>query len=133
MVLSCVRTDPRTLGFLSDRRRINVAISRAREALIVLGSPLALQNDPTWAGLLNRLRQYASTQDYLRAWETETAEAGWISRQLAEAAAAAARMRATPGFGYEQVSVLCSIVMVYCSFLFCNLQFDSVRGAIVSC
>ena len=36
IILSCVRTD--SIGFLGDRRRLNVALTRAQAALVVLGS-----------------------------------------------------------------------------------------------
>ena len=38
------------LGFLSDPRRINVAFSRARESLVVVGAAGALEADRLWRG-----------------------------------------------------------------------------------
>ena len=55
IVLSCVRTDLGGLGFLSDWRRVNVAISRAKEQLIVVGDPQALANNRMWREVLRRL------------------------------------------------------------------------------
>lgn len=40
------------IGFLKDRRRINVAITRARRGLIVAGDRKTLKNDPTWGNWL---------------------------------------------------------------------------------
>ena len=50
IVLSAVRAnDAGEMGFLKDWRRLNVAITRARKGLIVLGHPRTLRNDPSWA------------------------------------------------------------------------------------
>ena len=38
----------RCLGFLSDARRLNVAMTRARIAVIVIGKNKSLNNDPYW-------------------------------------------------------------------------------------
>ena len=50
VVIFCtVRSNDRgSLGFLKDPRRMNVAITRARRSLIVIGSRETLMNDPTW-------------------------------------------------------------------------------------
>jgi len=50
IVLSAVRAnDAGEMGFLSDRRRLNVAITRAKRGLILLGHPRTLRNDSSWA------------------------------------------------------------------------------------
>ncbi len=50
IVLSAVRAnDGGELGFLTDKRRLNVAITRARRGLILLGHPRTLRNDSNWA------------------------------------------------------------------------------------
>ena len=39
IIMSCVRSnDNGTIGFLSDRRRMNVAITRAKYGLYIIGS-----------------------------------------------------------------------------------------------
>ncbi len=49
IVLSSVRANEKgEMGFLTDRRRLNVAITRARRGLILLGHPRTLRNDPSW-------------------------------------------------------------------------------------
>eukprot|EP00927_Polykrikos_kofoidii_P049221 TRINITY_DN43315_c0_g1_i1.p1 TRINITY_DN43315_c0_g1~~TRINITY_DN43315_c0_g1_i1.p1 ORF type:complete len:731 (-),score=122.19 TRINITY_DN43315_c0_g1_i1:517-2709(-) len=51
IVLSCVRTVG--LGFLSDYRRLNVAITRARRGLIIVGCSRLLAQDATWRSYLD--------------------------------------------------------------------------------
>ena len=56
VLLSCVRCNAsesgRTrTGFLSNRNRMCVAISRARERLVIVGSAETLGTDPVWRGL----------------------------------------------------------------------------------
>jgi len=46
VVLSTIRTDG--VGFLDDERRINVAVTRARDALLVVGSARPLQSSQVW-------------------------------------------------------------------------------------
>lgn len=53
IVFSAVRAnDHGEVGFLSDRRRLNVALTRARRGLIVVGHPNTLQHDSTWKSWL---------------------------------------------------------------------------------
>jgi len=42
-----------TLGFVSNPRRLNVAITRAQALLIIIGNPNVLSLDPLWRALLN--------------------------------------------------------------------------------
>lgn len=52
VVLSCVRCNARRdLGFLTNRNRMCVALSRARERLIVVASSRTLKSDPIWRAL----------------------------------------------------------------------------------
>ena len=54
IVFSTVRANERgEVGFLSDYRRLNVAITRAKRGLIVLGHPTTLRHDPTWRSYLD--------------------------------------------------------------------------------
>ena len=64
IILSCVRTDRGSLGFLTDPRRVNVAISRAKEHLVVVGDPEALGGNRMWSEVLRRLTAHSGTRDY---------------------------------------------------------------------
>jgi superfamily I DNA and/or RNA helicase len=54
IMLSCVRAEPRAsgIGFVNDIRRLNVAITRAKRALWILGSAATLRTAPVWHDLI---------------------------------------------------------------------------------
>jgi regulator of nonsense transcripts 1 len=53
VIFSAVRSNPsRRVGFLSDARRLNVAITRAKRGLVVVGDARTLQADGVWAAWL---------------------------------------------------------------------------------
>ena len=56
VILSCVRSNShRDMGFLqgrAGRRRINVAISRAKKRLIIVGNRSTFSNSRLWSQLL---------------------------------------------------------------------------------
>lgn len=53
IVLSCVRSnDHQGIGFLSDPRRLNVALTRAKYGIVILGNPKVLSKHPLWHWLL---------------------------------------------------------------------------------
>ena len=45
-----------SLGFLVDKRRMNVAITRAKHFLFIVGNSQTLSKDPIWEGLVNYCR-----------------------------------------------------------------------------
>jgi senataxin len=51
MIFSCVRANG-SLGFISDYRRMNVAITRARHCLFVFGNSKTLNKDKNWKELI---------------------------------------------------------------------------------
>lgn len=52
IILSCVRGGKGTVGFLSDRRRVNVALTRAKSNMFVIGNAEHLRNDRLWGQLV---------------------------------------------------------------------------------
>lgn len=54
IIISTVRSnDNGNIGFLRDLRRLNVAITRAKRKLIIIGNKKTLKNNPTYARLIN--------------------------------------------------------------------------------
>lgn len=54
IVLSAVRSNPNAeVGFLADARRLNVAITRAKRKLVVVGDSATLSSDPLWSAFFS--------------------------------------------------------------------------------
>jgi len=57
-VVSCVRSNEQGgIGFLGDPRRLNVALTRARYGLVLLGNPRVLARSPLWSALLSHFKE----------------------------------------------------------------------------
>lgn len=53
IIMSCVRSnDHQGIGFLNDPRRLNVALTRAKYGIIIVGNPKVLSKQPLWNHLL---------------------------------------------------------------------------------
>lgn len=53
IIFTTVRSNPKgRLGFVADARRMNVALSRAKRGLVVLGSAQTLRSDSNWSAWL---------------------------------------------------------------------------------
>jgi len=60
ILFTCVRSNHRgSIGFLKDPRRLNVAITRAKFALVLVCSVATVSSDPLWAGLLGHAHNVA--------------------------------------------------------------------------
>mmetsp|Transcript_30611 Transcript_30611/g.97725 ORF Transcript_30611/g.97725 Transcript_30611/m.97725 type:complete len:203 (+) Transcript_30611:254-862(+) len=83
VILSCVRASRNSrpgggIGFLADVRRMNVALTRARKSLWVLGHVQALERSPHWAALVRDARErgvlYPAQRPYHDALRTAAAQ-----------------------------------------------------------
>ncbi|SCU94746.1 LADA_0G10880g1_1 [Lachancea dasiensis] len=58
IILSCVRAnEQQAIGFLSDPRRLNVALTRSKYGLVILGNPRSLSRNSLWSHLLVYFRE----------------------------------------------------------------------------
>lgn len=57
IIMSCVRSsEDLGIGFLSDPRRLNVSITRAKYGLIIVGNARVLSKNQIWCNLLNHFQ-----------------------------------------------------------------------------
>ncbi|KAJ1303188.1 hypothetical protein OPQ81_011387 [Rhizoctonia solani] len=70
IILSCVRagTNVQSVGFLADERRMNVALTRSRSSLFILGHAATLERcNPTWKTIVEDAR----TRGYLLKYSSD--------------------------------------------------------------
>ncbi len=69
IILSLVRSnDNNEIGFLKDYRRMNVAITRAKDALFVIGDSATIGADAFYEAFLNYVERHGT---YRTVWEFE--------------------------------------------------------------
>ena len=71
VVFNCVRsnvlsTEQASLGFLTDQRRMNVAITRPRHFLFVVGNAQTLLKSEVWRALVGHLKERQPQGAYFR-------------------------------------------------------------------
>lgn len=65
--ISLVRSNAQSqIGFLQDERRLNVALTRAKKKLIIIGDSATLGNNVLYSGLLAHID---NKENYISAWE----------------------------------------------------------------
>lgn len=70
VIISLVRSNPEgEIGFLSDMRRMNVAMTRARRKLLIIGNSATLSNHPFYRDLLGHCESVGA---YRSVWEENT-------------------------------------------------------------
>ena len=58
IIISCVRSNEHQgIGFLADPRRLNVALTRAKYAMILVGNPKVLCKQNLWNHLLHHYKE----------------------------------------------------------------------------
>ncbi|KAL3678344.1 hypothetical protein R1sor_021300 [Riccia sorocarpa] len=79
-IFSCVRANPKGgIGFVSDYRRMNVGLTRARASMLVVGCSAALKQDKHWNNLITsadeRRRLLKVTKPYHSLFSDQSLEA----------------------------------------------------------
>ncbi|KAI0634736.1 P-loop containing nucleoside triphosphate hydrolase protein [Trametes polyzona] len=98
IIISTVRTNREllsydakfTLGFVSNPRRFNVAVTRAQALLVVIGDPSILCVDPMWRGFMNYVHARGGWRGEPPTWDTTAPVRidGTYASEMREAAAA---------------------------------------------
>jgi helicase MOV-10 len=57
VILSTVQSQTRNIGFLSNKKRLNVALTRAQSLLIIVGNPETLQKSQIWSDFISYCKE----------------------------------------------------------------------------
>jgi len=71
----------RALGFVANKSRMNVALTRAQALLIVVGNPVVLSLDPLWRGFLNYIHNRGGWRGRQIDWDPQ--EPIWLDGEYA--------------------------------------------------
>ena len=63
-MISCVRAGDGGLGFLQDKERLNVALTRARKSLIVVGHVNTLKSSQMWDSFIQNASERKVLKNY---------------------------------------------------------------------
>jgi len=74
-----------TLGFVANPRRFNVAVTRAKALLIVVGDPSVLSLDPLWRSFLNYVHLNNGWKGPPPSWDTGAPVGDGYDQELREA------------------------------------------------
>jgi senataxin len=66
VILSCVRTSANDIGFVSDMRRLNVALTRAKSSLWIVCKCEAVSKFNFWKALLKNAKERGCYTDNLQ-------------------------------------------------------------------
>jgi len=64
ILVSCVRSGQQSVGFLAEQQRLNVALTRARKCLVVVGNISTLQTNDMWKNLINNAKERKLVYNY---------------------------------------------------------------------
>ncbi|KDQ59997.1 hypothetical protein JAAARDRAFT_125682 [Jaapia argillacea MUCL 33604] len=77
-----------TLGFVANPRRFNVAVTRAKALLIIIGDPTVLSLDPLWRSFLNYIHENRGWRGQPPTWDPSAPvrDDGGYDREIRESA-----------------------------------------------
>ncbi|KAJ3568749.1 hypothetical protein NP233_g5511 [Leucocoprinus birnbaumii] len=88
IILSCVRAGPglQNIGFLSDTRRMNVALTRAKSSLFILGNSATLErSNDSWNAIVNDARKRSCLVEVDHTYFTKSIPAPAPSSRMSKA------------------------------------------------
>jgi len=80
IIISCVRTDD--TGFLKNKKRLNVALTRAKHSLLIVGDAHCLKRETMWNSLIENAIERRCLQNIPA---TEWANPGFLRKRLFQA------------------------------------------------